>query len=589
MVNRMGEPVIREAMTYAMRIVGRQFVIGATIEKAVENARSAEALGYRHSFDMLGEAACTMADADRYLAAYDHAIGHVGGTADANDPIAAPGVSVKLSALHPRYERAQHERVVAELAPRFVALAARARDFGIGLTMDAEEARRLDLSLDVFALAARASELAGWNGLGLAVQAYQLRATGVIEWLDRLAQHTGRRFPVRLVKGAYWDTEIKHAQEQGLAAYQVFTRKTATDVSYVACARRLLARPESFYPQFATHNAQTLATLVVLSERVDSDCEFQCLYGMGRALYQELVETQEQRVPCRVYAPVGHHADLLPYLVRRLLENGANTSFVNRILDDARPIGTLVRDPVDALRSAGAGSHPEIPLPARLFGPQRRNSEGLDVNDVQVLAELAAGMKAATDAMPWTAHPACSGGDGRGRKRTVFSPADRRRTVGRVYEASAADIEGALGSARGAAAAWTSVPATQRAACLERLGDLLEENRARAMAIATLEAGKTLGDGLAEVREATDFCRYYAQRAREDFAEPVDLPGPTGETNRIALHGRGAFVCISPWNFPLAIFCGPGRGGACSRQRRPLPSRAGTDAADGGVRRRARA
>ncbi len=554
LVSRLGEPVIREAMIHAMRIVGQQFVMGRTIEEALERAHKSRVQGERYSFDMLGEAALTANDAARYFEAYRHAIDRVGKAAQTSGPLSGPGVSVKLSALHPRCETAQRDRVRCELVPRFVDLAECARAAGVALTMDAEEADRLDLSLDVFEAAARTPSLAGWNGLGLAVQAYQKRAVHVIAWLDELARDTGRRIPVRLVKGAYWDTEIKRAQERGLDGFPVFTRKASTDVSYIACARRLLARPASFYPQFATHNAQTLATMLVVAGDEREGFEFQRLHGMGEALYREAAADVGRGVFCRVYAPVGCHEDLLSYLVRRLLENGANTSFVNRITDDALPIDALVENPVDAVAAADAGPHPGIASPAALFGPSRRNSEGLDLEDPDTLGRLAGEMAEAAAGMPWRAAPG-SGAPG-GRVRSIVNSADRRKVVGEVVEAEAGHVEAALEAARQAAPGWSATPAGERAVCLERAANLLEANMAQAMAIAVLEAGKTLADGVAEVREAVDFCRYYAKRARADFAHPADLPGPTGETNRIALHGRGVFACISPWNFPLAIFCG---------------------------------
>ncbi len=549
-VNRVGEPIIREAFHHAMRIVGRQFVMGRSIEEALENGSHDLSKGYIHSFDMLGEAARTMADADTYLARYRHATERVGAAAREGDPFRHASVSVKLSALHPRYEMSQRARVLDELVPRLVDLGTRARNGGIALTVDAEEADRLELSLDVFSMAAHATELAGWDGLGLAVQGYQKRATAVIDWLGRLAERTNRRIPVRLVKGAYWDTEIKLAQELGLDHYRVFTRKASTDVSYIACAKRLLARPDVFYPQFATHNAQTLATILVLAgER--RDFEFQRLHGMGRALYQHLVEECDMGIACRIYAPVGSHEDLLAYLVRRLLENGANTSFVNRIVDDRLPIEDLVKDPSTAMSGAVPVAHPGIPLPARLFGEERRNSTGLDLNDNSVLHLLAEDMNRAAKEFPWDAATKCNG-----KERTIVCPADRRRIVGRVTGPDAHDIEAALASARSAARGWDRTPAGERALCLERTADLLEKNAAQLMTIAALEGGKTLDDGLAEVREAVDFLRYYAARARMEFAGATELPAPTGESNRISLHGRGVFACISPWNFPLAIFCG---------------------------------
>ena len=554
LITRAGEPIIRQAMTQAMRIMGRQFVMGRTIDEALERARDSENRGYRHSYDMLGEAARTMADADGYMEAYEGAIVRVGASTDEQDEFAKPSISVKLSALHPRYELAQADRVMAELAPRLLELARLARQHGIALTVDAEEADRLDLSLDVFAWVAADDSLKGWDGLGLAVQAYQKRAIHLIDWLAQLAIDQGRRLPVRLVKGAYWDTEIKRTQEQGLDGYPVFTRKPSTDVSYIACATKLLEQPKIFYPQFATHNAQSLATILTLAEG-RRDFEFQRLHGMGEALYEKIIGDEKLGLSCRVYAPVGSHEHLLAYLVRRLLENGANTSFVNRIVDDDLPLDVMVVDPADQVRHAEPRAHPAIPLPADLFGPERKNARGIDLADREVLVTLAHDMEAAA-AKPFSAAPIVNGRPAQGTERVITDPADRRRDVGAVVDSSEADMEAALASAHKAAPGWAATPADERAACLERAADLLEANMAEAMAIASREAGKTLVDGVAEVREATDFCRYYAQRARMDFGGDEVLPGPTGERNVIRLTGRGVFLCIAPWNFPLAIFTG---------------------------------
>ena len=553
LISRLGESVIREAMIYAMRIVGRQFVMGRTIEEALKRARQTSATGERYSFDMLGEAARTANDAVRYLDAYCNAIDSVGEAKEPAGPLAGPGVSVKLSALHPRFEAAQRGRVLRELVPRFIDLAERARAADVTLTLDAEEADRLDLSLEVFEAAARAPSLVGWDGLGLAVQAYQKRAVPVIAWLEELARGEKHRIPVRLVKGAYWDAEIKRAQERGLDGFPVFTRKASTDVSYIACARRLLARPAIFYPQFATHNAQTLATVLALAGKERDDFEFQRLHGMGESLYRNAVAIADRRIVCRVYAPVGNHEELLSYLVRRLLENGANTSFVNRIADDSLPVDTLVANPVDTVRAAKT-PHPGIAPPSALFGTSRRNAKGLDLEDMDTLNRIADEMADAAASMPWRAEAAH--GTGGGRKRRIVNPADRRLVVGEAIDADKDQVEATLAAALNAAPGWSAAPAGQRAACLERAADLLEADMSKAMAVAVLEAGRTLPDALAEVREAVDFCRYYAERARADFAKPIDLPGPTGETNHIGLHGRGVFACISPWNFPLAIFCG---------------------------------
>ena len=554
LVARSGEPFIRQAMFQAMRILGGQFVMGRTIQEALERAKAEEGLGYRHSYDMLGEAARTARDAERYLESYDRAIAALGQAAAGRGPIAAPGISVKLSALHPRYELAQRERVLGELVPRVLALSRHARAAGIGMTIDAEEMDRLELSLEVFEALAREASLAGWDGLGLAVQAYQKRTLAVIDWLAALARGAKRRLMVRLVKGAYWDSEIKRAQERGLDGYPVFTRKVATDVSYLAAARRLLADRQAFYPQFATHNAHTLAAVLEFAGN-DRDFEFQRLHGMGEALYEQVVGTGGPNVPCRIYAPVGSHEDLLPYLVRRLLENGANTSFVNRIVDEAAPIDEIVADPAARLRKLAQKPHPHIPLPRALYLPERLNSAGPDLSDASVLAPLADAMARAA-AAGWQSAPLIGGVKRRGQGRAVQDPADRRRIVGHVREAEGADIETALARALASFPLWNDTPAGERAALLERVAELYERHMAELMALAVREAGKTIPDAVAEVREAADFCRYYAHRARLEFALPHPLPGPTGERNELSLHGRGVFVCISPWNFPLAIFTG---------------------------------
>jgi RHH-type proline utilization regulon transcriptional repressor/proline dehydrogenase/delta 1-pyrroline-5-carboxylate dehydrogenase len=554
LVAQAGEPVIRQAVMQAMRILGRQFVMGRTIEEALDRARPAEAKGYRHSYDMLGEAARTARDAERYFAAYDGAIAALGRAAGGRHVLDAPGISVKLSALHPRYQFAQHARAVREVGDRLLALSRHAKAVNIGLTVDAEEADRLDLSLDVIAAVSGDSSLAGWDGFGLAIQAYQKRARALIDWLADLARAHKRRLMVRLVKGAYWDTEVKRAQERGLDGYPVFTRKLSTDVSYVACAKALFAAPDAFYPQFATHNALTLATVIELAgER--RDFEFQRLHGMGDSLYAEIVGTDKLGLPCRVYAPTGSHEDLLPYLVRRLLENGANTSFVNWIVDDALPVDDIIADPVAKVRALPKKPHPRIPLPAAMFGAERVNSHGLDLSDPAVLSPLRGAMTAAA-ARSWRAGPIIGGIMTGGAGEEVRDPADHRRVVGTVAAAQERDVDEAIAKAAGAAESWDRTPAEERAACLERFADLLEANRAALMALAVREAGKSIPDALGEVREATDFCRYYAVRARQDYGRPQSLPGPTGEDNTIALHGRGVFACISPWNFPLAIFTG---------------------------------
>ena len=460
---------------------------------------------------------------------------------------------MKLSALHPRYEPAQRARVLDELTPRLLALAEHARDAGIGLTVDAEESERLDLSLDLFEAVYRMPSLGSYAGFGLAVQAYQKRAIAVIEWLAQLAGSIGRCIPVRLVKGAYWDAEIKRHQERGLAGYPVFTRKASTDVSYLACARRLLAAGGSIYPMFATHNAHTLASVLELAG-ARRDFEFQRLQGMGEELYAQVVGDEHLGVACRVYAPVGSHEDLLPYLVRRLLENGANTSFVNRIVDARVPVEVIVADPVAEVEALDTRPHPRIPLPRDLFGT-RRNSAGVNLADPAALT--AAG---ATDAGgrldSWSAAPLVGGREVPGKETAVTNPADRRQVVGSVREADAAAVDAAARLAGGAQPDWDRTSAAARAAILERAADLFEAHRPELMALAVREAGKTIPDAVGEVREAVDYLRYYALLAREQFAAPRRMPGPTGESNELWLEGRGVFACISPWNFPLAIFTG---------------------------------
>ncbi|HEV8015261.1 MAG TPA: bifunctional proline dehydrogenase/L-glutamate gamma-semialdehyde dehydrogenase PutA [Stellaceae bacterium] len=553
LVARTGEPVLRQAVTAAMRILGHQFVMGRTIDEALARGAPDEARGYRYSFDMLGEAARTAADAARYAERYRQAIAAIGVRVAGRDLTRAPGISVKLSALDPRYEEAQRDRVLRELPPLLLALARQAMAAGIGFTIDAEEADRLDLSLDLIAGLAAAPELAGWNGLGLALQAYQKRALPLIDWLAALARKTRRRLMLRLVKGAYWDSEIKRTQERGLDAFPVYTRKLATDVSYLACAQRIWAARDAFFPQFATHNAHTVASILDLigDER---DFEFQRLHGMGEALYDQIVGMAPTQFPCRVYAPVGGHEDLLAYLVRRLLENGANTSFVNRLVDERAPVAALVADPVARLKALGSKPHPRIKLPRDLY-PDRRNSRGIDLGDPTRLAELSHALAAATSPS-WSSAPIIAGQEEPGAARAVSDPADRRRTAGWVTEASDAQIERALAIAAKAAPGWDRTPAAERARSLDRAGDLLEEREPEFIAMIVREGGRIIPDALAEVREAIDHCRYDATRLRGEFAAPAELPGPTGERNLLELHGRGVFACISPWNFPLAIFLG---------------------------------
>jgi RHH-type proline utilization regulon transcriptional repressor/proline dehydrogenase/delta 1-pyrroline-5-carboxylate dehydrogenase len=554
LVTRSGEPVIRQAVTYAMRILGRQFVLGRTIEEALKEARPNVRDGYRYSFDMLGEAAYTKNDAGRYATAYLNAIGALS-TAfpPGNGSIfERPSISVKLSALHPRYEWLQRERVMRELLPVLVKLASRARTGDIGFTIDAEEADRLDLMLDVFETLGQADELTDWNGLGLAVQGYQKRALPVLDWLVALSRRQRRRIPVRLVKGAYWDTEIKRGQEAGLPDYPVFTRKPGTDVSYLAAARTMLASRNAFYPQFATHNAHTIAAIDAMAAP-EADMEFQRLHGMGEDLHALYRAARPARAGTRIYAPVGSHEDLLAYLVRRLLENGANTSFVNRLADEDSPVEDIVADPIAQLGVAPY-RNAHIPRPADIF-PSRRNSAGFLWSDPTVSEPLIGEMMASMRATH-SATALISGKPRSGEARNVLNPADREQSVGTVVEATKDDAQEALRIAHGAQTSWDDLGGAARAAILERAADLFERDRAHLMAIVVRESGRTLPNALSELREAVDFLRYYAAHAREQFDSAIKLPGPTGEDNELALHGKGVFACISPWNFPLSIFTG---------------------------------
>jgi RHH-type transcriptional regulator, proline utilization regulon repressor / proline dehydrogenase / delta 1-pyrroline-5-carboxylate dehydrogenase len=549
LAQRLGQPTVRTAARQAMRLLGHQFVLGETIEDALSRAREAGRKGYRHSFDMLGEGARTARDAERYFSAYARAIDAIGKSAVGSLP-ERPGISVKLSALHPRYVARQRDRVLAELMPRLIELCLAAKAHDLNLTVDAEEADRLELSLEVFAKLLAEPKLSGWEGLGLAVQAYQKRAPQVIDWLSEAASASGRRLMVRLVKGAYWDTEIKRAQERGLADFPVFSRKPATDLCYLACAKRLLAARPRLYPQFATHNALSVATILELAG--DENFEFQRLHGMGEALYAQVHE--KEGFACRTYAPVGSHKELLAYLVRRLLENGANSSFVNAVNDPAVPVETLLTPPAASFSAGSSARHAKIPLPGQIFGA-RKNSRGVEFGCRADLSALIVEVDAV--ALPIAdAVPLIGGGERAGRSRAVLSPADGKTVVGTVAEADPSLASTAMESAAAGFDAWEKTPANERAATLERAAELIEANRGRFLALLAHEGGKTLDDGISEIREAADFCRYYAGEARRLFAQETILPGPSGEENRYRLVGRGVFVCISPWNFPLAIFSG---------------------------------
>jgi RHH-type proline utilization regulon transcriptional repressor/proline dehydrogenase/delta 1-pyrroline-5-carboxylate dehydrogenase len=553
LAGRLGEPVIRRAVGAAVKIMGEQFVLGATIEKAIRRAAQE---GFVCSFDMLGEGARTEVDADRYEAAYAAALKvvgkHAGGPENNRGPEAGHGVSVKLSALSPRYEARQPERVWGELYPRIKRLAVLAADANINLTLDAEEADRLVVSLELLERLANEPELGTWTGLGLAVQAYQKRSPQTIEAVAGIARASGRRLMVRLVKGAYWDSEIKRAQVAGLPGYPVYTTKAATDLSYLASARALLSAAPALYGQFATHNAHTLAAVRVMARQAGLSPEFQRLHGMGEALYAGARDRYGD-FPLRVYAPVGSHEDLLPYLVRRLLENGANTSFVHALLDERTPVEKVVSDPIAAVEATGGAPHPRIPLPIDLYGASRKNSTGLDLS----IAATREGLAQAVAALPaLEAAPIVSGAVRSGTSTARVSPSALKQQIGQVTDAITADVEAAYAAAAKAQPAWNDRGGEGRAPVLRAMADALEANRERLIAICAAEAGKTLSDGVAEVREAADFCRYYASLAERQFGAPETLRGPVGETNQLSLHGRGVFACISPWNFPLAIFTG---------------------------------
>jgi len=555
LVSRLGEPVVRGAMRQAMRIMGHQFVMGRTIGDALKRASGGEGAAYRFSFDMLGEAALTAADSQRYLEAYHAGIRAIAAAERRPESIfAADSISVKLSALFPRYEFAKRERVLEELTPRILELAVAARKAGVGLTVDAEEADRLQISLELFERVFRDAALVGWDGFGLAVQSYLKRGLEACRWTIGLAEDTGRCIPVRLVKGAYWDAEIKRAQENGLRSYPVFTRKVNSDVSFLACARELLAAQGRVYPQFATHNAHSVASIIHFAGD-NRQFEFQRLHGMGEELYAEVIGERHFNLPCRVYAPVGNHEDLLPYLVRRLLENGSNTSFVNRIVDEDAPIEAIVADPVAIVDGLEHIPHPRIPSPAALFGAGRVNSRGVNMADPGELGPLAAAMRDAL-AEPRYARPVVGGREARGESHPVLDPADHRRRVGEAEWASPELALRALEIAAAAQPRWDAAGAESRARLLERTADLFEEHTAELLALCIREGGRTLPDSVSELREAVDFLRYYAAQARSELAAPRRLPGPTGESNDLSWQGRGVFLCISPWNFPLAIFAG---------------------------------
>ena len=551
LVNKVGEPVIRQAVNQAMKIMGKHFVLGRTIAEALKNGKKPQEKGYSYSFDMLGEAAMTAADAEKYHSAYKSAIESVGNEQSATTK---PTISIKLSALHPRYEVAQEGRVLAELAESVLELIRIARSHGVGITIDAEEQDRLELSLKLFKKLFNHPDCQGWGQFGLVVQAYGKRALPVLCWLTTLAREQNDTIPVRLVKGAYWDSEIKLCQQQGLSGYPVYTRKEATDVAYLTCARFLLSSMAQgkLLPQFASHNAQTVANIVELAS--DQSFEFQRLHGMGEALYNTLIE--QQPVPVRIYAPVGSHKDLLPYLVRRLLENGANSSFVHRLVDAKTPVADLVHHPAVVLKQYASFANPHIPMPAKIFGAERKNSMGVNI-DISSQWQPFRDKVESFLTTSWVKGPIIDGKSIQTANKTdVLCPYMHSERVGELFWSGEAEIDCALTTASKAFASWNKTAVEQRAKHLETLADLLEANQAELVALCHREAGKTIHDSIDEIREAVDFCRYYAVEGRKRFANPTILPGPTGESNELYLSGRGVFLCISPWNFPLAIYLG---------------------------------
>ena len=552
-IGKSGEPVIRKGVDMAMRLMGEQFVTGETIAEALANATSFEAKGFRYSYDMLGEAALTEEDAQRYYASYEQAIHAIGKASHGRGIYEGPGISIKLSALHPRYSRAQYERMMGELYPRLLSLTLLAKQYDIGLNIDAEEADRLEISLDMLERLCFEPSLKGWNGVGFVIQAYQKRCPYVIDYVIDLARRSNHRLMIRLVKGAYWDSEIKRAQVDGLEGFPVYSRKVYTDISYIACARKLLGVPDAIYPQFATHNAHTLSAIYQIAGQnyYPGQYEFQCLHGMGEPLYEQVVgKVADGKLnrPCRIYAPVGTHETLLAYLVRRLLENGANTSFVNRIADHSISIKELVEDPVASAEAMASveGSlglpHPRIPQPKALYGDARVNSSGIDMANEHRLASLSSALLSSGHA-DWRAQPMLGCPASEGASEPVLNPADHRDVVGHVQNATTADVGNAVLTSITAAPIWQSTPPVERAAALDRAADLMEAEMQPLMGILVREAGKTFNNAIAEVREAVDFLRYYAAQARHDFANDTHRP-------------LGPVVCISPWNFPLAIFTG---------------------------------
>jgi RHH-type proline utilization regulon transcriptional repressor/proline dehydrogenase/delta 1-pyrroline-5-carboxylate dehydrogenase len=555
LVKKIGEPVVREALKKAMRIVGTQFVLGQDVAEALDRSKPLEKKGYSFSYDILGEGARTQEKAREYHEAYLQAIDIIGdkATKTGTGP-QVPSISVKLSALHPRYELLNSERVMAELLPVVKEIVAKAKDRGISVSLDAEEASRFDVALQVYEALVMDEALKGFDGIGFVLQGYQKRAFYTIDWLVTLAKRAGKRLPVRLVKGAYWDAEIKWAQAQGLPSYPVFTRKEHTDLSYTACARKLLRHADVIYPQFATHNALTVATVQEFARELGATgkFEFQRLYGMGEKLYEQV----DGSIPRRIYAPIGVHEDLLAYLIRRLLENGANSSFVNLVMDKSKALEELLMDPVTRIQKQGISMNPKVPLPVNLYGDHRQNSQGLELGNLQMMETLSQQMKPFME-KHWEAGVISTAVRSLGKPtRMAYEPANSKRAVGYITDAVPEDLEFVIAEAQKAQRSWNQLSFHTRAEVMEKAALLIEENLPEFIALCTREAGKTLSDGIAEVREAVDFCRYYAAEARNLPALGGTLRGPTGESNQLNFGGRGVFLCISPWNFPLAIFIG---------------------------------
>lgn len=556
LIRKTGEPIVRQAVREAIKVMSEQYVVGRTVAEALKRSKSYIKKGYGFSYDMLGEAAKTEKDAKRYFEAYKNLITDLGKSHSGPFSFQGPSISVKLSALYPRYEFSKIESAIPHLTKQLTELAFLAKNAGIGLTVDAEEADKLEMSLDIFENVFKMEAFQDWPGLGLAVQAYQKRAYPVLEWLIELARKNQKKIPVRLVKGAYWDTEIKLSQVGGFSSYPVFTRKAATDISYLASAKLMISASDAIYSQFATHNAYSVsAILTMMGDYRDHGFEFQNLQGMGKDLHDQLVDQSEFGIFSRIYAPVGSHEDLLPYLVRRLLENGANSSFVNQISDPNIPLETLIENPIQKIRECVTMANTNIPLPPNLYGSTRRNSKGLDISNFKTLMRLSQKVEEAILVGGWKAFPLHNAKVVNRTKIDITNPFDRREVLGECFISNEDDIEKALKNAEANYPVWNSVPLEERASRLEKASDLLEKHRGQLVAMAIREAGKVLSDALAEVREAVDFCRYYAAMALETLA-PRKMQGPTGEDNELRMQGRGLMVCISPWNFPIAIFTG---------------------------------